>query len=462
MGFFLDTHHRDARGLGLGLALAVTLVAGVARGAPEPDAGLVLYRGATLIDAATGASTPGIAILTRGERIEKVEAAATLAPPSGARIVDVSGLYVTPGLINTHEHLATPPDRPFAEAMMRRDLYGGITAVRDMADDLRQVADLARASRVGEIPGPDIYYAALMAGPVFFDDPRTHATTRGAVAGAVPWMQAITPQTDLPLAVARAMGTGATAIKIYADLPGPEVAAITAEAHRQGMLVWAHAAVFPASPEEVIGAGVDTVSHVCMLAYQASAAMPSVYHPRAGVDEAKFRGVDNPVVQHLFETMRAHGVILDATLLVYAEMAHDHALHPMGPAPYCSETLAERLANQAWRAGVAISAGTDGFSPQADPWPALQDELFLLQDKAGMKPNDVIRAATLTGAMTMHEEGEMGSIAPGKLANLAFMTGNPLANVLAFKSVVLTVKRGAPYWRKDYRPVTADEMKGEE
>src|SRR5580698_7992922 len=146
-----------------------------------------------------------------------------------------------------------------------------------MADDLRAVADLARASRVGEIPGPDIYYAALMAGPEFFDDPRTHATTAGETAGAVPWMQAITPDTDLVIAVAEARGTGATAIKIYADLPGERVAAITREAHRQGVQVWTHAAVFPASPQEVIGAGVDAVSHVCMLAYQASDAMPAEY-----------------------------------------------------------------------------------------------------------------------------------------------------------------------------------------
>ena len=188
---------------------------------------------------------------------------------------------------------------------MRRDLYGGITAVRDMADDLRQVGDLARAARVGETPGPDIYYAALMAGPEFFDDPRTHAVTAGAVAGQTPWMRAVTPGTDLVLAVAEAKGTGATAIKIYADLPAERVAAITREAHRQHMLVWAHAAVFPASPREVLDAGVDAVSHVCMPAYQASETMPPAYHHRAAVDETKFPGgSDSPVTGALFAQMR--------------------------------------------------------------------------------------------------------------------------------------------------------------
>jgi imidazolonepropionase-like amidohydrolase len=424
----------------------------------RPDA-YVLYRGATLIDGTGAPARPNMAILTHGERIEAIGPASTLKGPPGARITDVSGLFVLPGLINTHEHLATPPDRPWAQAMMERDLYGGITAVRDMADDLRQVADLARAARVGEIPGPDIYFAALMAGPEFFDDPRTYETTRGAVAGQVPWMQAITPATDLEIAVAEARGTGATGIKIYADLPGDLVTAITREAHRQGILVWAHAAVFPASPAEVIGADVDTVSHTCMLAYQASDVMPRAYHNRAPVDEARFAGGDNPAVEALFGDMRRRGTILDATLYVYQEMADDHAAHPKGPAPYCSAGLAERLTGEAYRDGVPISTGTDSFSAAADPWPALQDELVLLQDKAGMKSADVIRAATLVGAMTMGHQDEMGTVEAGKLANLVFTAQNPLIDVKAFKTVVLTVKRGAPYWRKDYR---ASPVRGED
>jgi imidazolonepropionase-like amidohydrolase len=149
--------------------------------------------------------------------------------------------------------------------------------------------------------------------------------------------------------------------------------------------------------------------------------------------------------------MRRRGAILDATRYVYQEMADDHAAHPRGPAPYCSAGLAERLTNQAYRDGVPISAGTDGFSAPADPWPALQDELALLEDKAGMKSADVVRAATLTGAMTMGHQNEMGTVETGKLANLVFTSQNPLLGARAFRSVVLTVKRGVPYWRRDFR-----------
>ncbi len=428
----------------------------------SPTEPSVIYSGATLIDPIHGTLLPNVAIAVRGERIFEVLPGALVKSQPGFRLVDVKGLYISPGLVNSHEHLATPPDRPFAEAMMRRDLYGGVTAVRDMADDLRQLADLARASQVGEIPGPDLYYAALMAGPEFFDDPRTHATTRGAIAGQAPWMQAVTHETDLPLAVARAAGTGATAIKIYADLPADLVAAIAKEAHRQGLKVWAHAAVFPASPAQVLDAGVDSVSHVCMLAYQASGDMPRAYHPRANVEEAKFTGGDNPIVQRLFEQIHAQGVILDPTLWVYDEMASDHATHPESPAPYCSASLAYKLANEAYRSGDLMVTGTDGFSPASDPWPAIDEEMVLLQDKAGIKPADVVKAATVNGAAVIGHGEDMGTIDTGKLADMVFTRENPLKDVRAFRTVVLTVKRGHEYWRKDYKPVTPDEVKGEE
>ena len=436
------------------LALFASAVLASAETVPAPDA-YVAYRGATLLDGTSASPQPDMTILVQGERIERVFKAGAANLPAGTRIIDVSGFYVTAGLINSHEHLATPPNRPFAEAQMKKDLYGGITAVRDMADDLRQVGDLARASRTGEIKGPDIYYAALMAGPEFFKDPRTHAISFGAVAGQTPWMQAITPQTDLKIAVAEARGTSATAIKIYANLPGDLVKAITAEAHRQGTLVWAHAAVFPATPAEVIGAGVDSVSHTCMLAYQVSSVMPRAYHDRAPVEEARFAKGDNPVVEGLLQDMKRRGTILDATVRIYVELAESHAAHPTGPAPYCSADLAERLTGEAYRDGVDISTGTDGFSKASDPWPSLQDELELLQNKAGMKPADVIRSATVVGAKAVGQEKDMGTVQPGKLADLVFTQKDPLKDVSAYRTVVLTVKRGAPFWRKDYVPAPA-------
>ena len=81
--------------------------------------------------------------------------------PRDAIVINLGGGYVIPGLIDAHVHLSTSPDRQSAEAELYRQLYSGITAVRDMAGDARALASLARDSRLGEIDAPDVYFAAL-------------------------------------------------------------------------------------------------------------------------------------------------------------------------------------------------------------------------------------------------------------------------------------------------------------
>jgi imidazolonepropionase-like amidohydrolase len=419
---------------------------------------VTVYRGATVIDGTGAAPKPDMAIVTRGERIQTIVPDALAAQyAKGTTEVNARGQYALPGLIDSHVHLATAPNRHYAEALLRRDVYSGITAVRDMAGDARLLADLSRAAMLGEIPAPDIAYAALMAGPEFFKDPRTIDSARGAVAGEVPWMRAITPSTDLMLAVAEAKGTGASAIKIYADLPGQLVKRITEEAHRQHLLAWAHAAVFPASPREVIDAGVDVVSHSCLLAYQALREMPRAYHGRPPVEEKSFAD-DNPALNALFVDMKQRGTILDATLYVYDAM---WKVQNAQPPPYCSLALAEEIASEAHGAGVLISAGTDAPGEWNDVYPSLFQELSLLVQHAGFSPMQAIVAATRIGAMTMGKSGEMGTIEEGKLADVMFVSKDPLADIDNLKSVVMTIKRGRLYRRTDYRPITRDEAEGE-
>ena len=415
------------------------------------EAAVTVYRNVTVIDGLGGPPRPGQDLLIQGERILAIRPTGQ-SVPEGARVETGQGHYVLPGLIDSHEHLATPPNRPFAEAQMRRDLYGGVTSVRDMADDLRQVADLARAARIGEIAGPDIHYAALMAGPSFFEDPRTHAVTQGAVAGKAAWMQAIDETTDLPLAIAMARGTGAAAIKIYANLPAERVAAITAEAHRQGLSVWAHAAVFPASPSDVLSAGVDVVSHVCMLAYEGADPMPQAYHRRAGVDEKRFPKANSPIVAPLLARMAREGTILDATLRIYDAMDRRAVAHPEAPRGYCSGDLGARLTAQARKAGVMISTGTDGFAEPEAAWPSVFEEMDLLVTRAGFTPLQAITAATRIGAKSIARDPDFGTLEPGKLANLVFVAEDPSRDLKALETMTLVVKRGRAYPRSDYDP----------
>ncbi|MEU1039130.1 amidohydrolase family protein [Streptomyces sp. NPDC005907] len=417
-----------------------------------------MYRGATLFDGSGGPPRPSTTIVTDGAWIRAVGEDAETAGelPADAEVFDLDGCFVIPGLIDSHQHIATPPDRPAAEAVLRRLVYSGVTAIRDMADDLRQVGDLARATLVGEIPGPDIRYAALMAGPGFFDDPRTHQVSQGETPGAVPWMQAVTDDTDLRLAVAVARGTHAAAIKVYADLDAAAVTAITAEAHRQGIPVWAHATVFPASPRQVVTAGVDSVSHVTLLAFEGTDKPLTSYRTKPPVDYERFADGDDPLLADLFALMRRRGTVLDAT----AGMWRSDALAGDGPeAAACARAnseLAARLTAQAHRAGVDISTGTDYETDAEDPFPALYEELAFLVDHCGMSPAQVLRSATLIGARSAGAEAVMGSVEPGKLANFAVLRDDPLRSIDHLRSVTLTVKRGRRFARSEFdRPGSA-------
>ncbi|WP_443751233.1 amidohydrolase family protein [Asticcacaulis solisilvae] len=441
--------------------LVLAFVAGSALAAP-PAPERVLYRDATLIDPATATALPHMDVLVDGERITAVFSDSALATEKAkARVVDLSGRYLMPGLIDSHVHLATPPNQRQAQAVLRRDLYGGVTAVRDMADDLRPVGELTREALVGDIPAPDIYYAALMAGPAFFTDPRTAETSVGGVNGTLPWMQSVTPETDLPLAVARARGTNATAIKLYAALTPALAQRITAEAHRQGLKVWAHATLYPAKPSEVVVAGVDAVSHACLLVREPDATVPAFGQPRQPANLDRVRHGDNPALARLFATMKQRGTILDATLWTYAPpppgAAQAADMPPLTPGS-CDDVVGGAIAGQAFRAGVAISAGTDNIAPWTDPWPDLFHELDDLHTKADMPIAAVLSSATAVSAHAAGQDKEMGEIVPGKLANMIVLTANPLDDLGNLKSLILTIKRGRAYPRQDFVPLGKDDI----
>jgi imidazolonepropionase-like amidohydrolase len=425
-----------------------------------PGQGLVVYRGVTLIDGTGRPPRPNMDVVVEGDRIQQVVGNADLDPVLSrkAKTVDLHGRFLMPGLVDAHVHLATPPNRRQAEAVLRRDIYGGVTTVRDMADDLRAVGDLSRASLVGEIAAPDIYYASLMAGPIFFSDKRTAQSSAGGEPGHVPWMQAVTDSTDMPLAVAQARGTYATAIKLYAGLSGELAAKITAEAHRQGMKVWAHATLYPAKPSEVVAAGVDAISHACLLVRETPARVPGLDEPRPPAQLGAFRDGRNPDLSRLFAEMVRRGTILDATLWTYSSDTSGSTTMPALPPGSCDDTVGGAITGQAFRAGVAIDAGTDNVADTTDPWPDLFHELIALSTKAGMPTGAILQSATLIGARAAGQEHDVGSIEAGKLANMVVLARNPLTDLNNLKSVVLTVKRGRPFERAAFVPLVEGDI----
>jgi imidazolonepropionase-like amidohydrolase len=131
-----------------------------------------------------------------------------------------------------------------------------------------------------------------------------------------------------------------------------------------------------------------------------------------------------------------------------------------GEKPDCPPELAIKLTQQAYRQGVQISAGTDGpDTPWQEGYPALYGELETLAKRVGMSNSDVIRSATQIAANALGQAREMGTIAPGKLANMVFVQRDPLADISNLRSVSFTVKRGKIYPRTDYVPLTAAEVR---
>jgi imidazolonepropionase-like amidohydrolase len=418
------------------LAAFATAPAAAADNAPNT----VVYLGATLIDGDPTAVRKAMAVVTRGDRIVSVAPAEGFHPESTWQTVDVGGKFVIPGLINTHVHLATEADPPAARTYLRRELFSGVTTVRDMAGDSRLLVELKREAEFDEIVAPDIFFVALFAGPDFFTDPRTHQAARGRIAGEVPWMRAITRDTDLRQAVAEARGTGASAIKIYADLPAELVTAITVEAHRQNMLVWAHATVFPARPSEVVDAGVDVISHSCLLGYEISEPAVPVYQHRVPVATVATLKA-NPKLEALMTHIRQRGTILDATAYVFDS----------DPSPSCPAGAEDYLTRLAYKAGIPISVGTDDDLGGKGAFSDLDNEVAVLVKNVGMSTADVIRSATIIGARTLHLEKELGTIEAGKSADFVVLDKNPLDDIDNIRSVETVVKHGIAHPRSDFK-----------
>jgi imidazolonepropionase-like amidohydrolase len=181
---------------------------------------------------------------------------------------------------------------------------------------------------------------------------------------------------------------------------------------------------------------------------------PQTYGQRFPVDASLFARGDNPAMASLFRTMRVRGILLDATLRVYRE--GERRATAARPAN-CTLDLAARLTAQAHRAGVLISAGTDGDSAANAPYPALFEEMELLVARAGFTPLEAIRAATQIGAMTMAQGQNRGVIAPGHLADMVVLARDPVADIANMRSILFTVKDGRRFERSDYHPITAEE-----
>jgi hypothetical protein len=424
---------------------AVLLVAPLSGQQAVPSV-LVLTK-ATVIDGTGAAPRPLMTVVIEDGLIVDLYPSGSRKPLPNAQILDLADKTIIPGLIESHFHLGQLPTRERRYAELERMLYGGVVVAREMAGDMRIVGEASRSALVGEVPAPDIYYAAVMGGAYFATtDPRTIQSALGLEPGNVPWSQALTPETDLRLAVARAAGTGATGIKLYAQLHAKLIQAITEEAHRQGLRVWSHATVYPDRPIEVVRAGVDVVSHVCGLGWQDGDVDPGLHRrfnitSRPGFD-ANVVEPDSPEMIALFEEMARRGTILEPTLANHVRPGDDR----FG----CTADLVVGLTRAAHRAGVSMVTGTDFHADDNHPYPSLHREIETLVRHEVLTPLEAIVAATRNGARAIGIEDSHGTVEPGKVANLLVLHANPADNIQVLRSVFLVIKRGEVYLRTKY------------
>ena len=420
------------------IPLASLIADATAQAQDSPEVSRVALTGGHVADGTGSGLLVDQTILIEDSVIVSVFATGSEPIPDDADVIDIAGLYVIPGLIDTHVHLATEPeaeDTPErTRARLEAALYGGVTSVRDMAGDVRVLAGLSRAALVGTLESPDIYYSALFAGPEFFDDPRTQSSARGLVPGEIPWMRAITAETDVATAVAEAKGSGATAIKLYALLDSATIAAVVAEAHRLGLLVWAHAAVRPATPGQVIGAGVDAVSHAFLLGRAMGPEQAEVV--RAAAEAGEPIVLESDALNAVVELLVERDVELDPTLFVHGD----------NPA---LQQAAAAVASLAFEAGASLSVGTDSLAAaDAMALPNVHVEMELLVTLAGLSPAEAIVAGTLHGARTLGIADRTGTLEAGKWANLVVLRANPVDDIRNTRKIELVMKKGQVYRRE--------------
>lgn len=357
-------------------------------------------------------------IIIKNDKIAAVVYDNDFTLPENSKVINLEGKYVVPGLIDAHVHLATVPkmnlhlNQKETESVLKKMLFAGITTVRDMAGNGAILGYYKRASKLNLIPAPEIYFAAQFAGPTYFN--QINSYKEASTEGSKPWSRTITDSTNMKLAVAEAKGVGVTGIKIYSDLSAELVEKITTEAHRQGLKAWAHAAVFPALPSEVINAKVNTISHAYDMAHE-------INHDIM----AKSKPINPKQLDELFEKMIQYNIILDPTNY----LAQNNGLKN-----------GVKITKRAHKKGVKIVAGTD-WPYNYDKGIPLIKELQILVSACGFTPLEAINSATQIGAESIGLK-DRGVIAINKRADILVFTKNPMNDIQNLLNPIMIIKGG--------------------
>jgi imidazolonepropionase-like amidohydrolase len=412
----------------------------------------LLLNHVTVIDGNGGPPQPDMTILISGDRITDIYPTGKKPAPVGATMMNLPGHYVIPGLIDSHYHFMIGMRSTEAEAALQRFAFmGGITSVRDMAGDAIALSALAKKAADRSVQCPRVYYSALMAGPShLLRDRRVDQISHGRARGEAPWARAITPDTDIAAAVREAKATGATGIKIYTDIDPKIVAKITVEAHRQGLKVWSHAAIYPGRPSDAVRAGVDVISHSNLVISETMDKMPQRYEGSYALLDYS-AGIESKSISDLLVLMLKHGTYLDPSMMVTSQLENTGSGKIFRDPKQMAE-WSNQFTLRAHIRRIPIVAGTDlQENPGERDFPNLHTEMELLVFKAGLTPLEAITAATRNGAQILGIADSYGTVAPGKIADLVVLSADPSRDIRNTTRIEYVIKGGMLHRRDKTR-----------
>jgi imidazolonepropionase-like amidohydrolase len=454
------------------LTLVLSACSGTAPRLKEPlpaDPTIAIIR-TNLWDGTGRAPVANAVTLVRGDRVVCAGSASECLVPPRARIIDAHGQWLIPGLIDSHVHLLFLTGGSATEELsldLRDLLAQGITTVRDMGTN---PAELLR--RVNAMPiAPRVYAMQLVAGRRFFFSGFLGTTTaRGRVFRQPPamTMQALgwtpilfNPDDDPDSVVAVARAAGAMGLKLYAQLDLGSVRKLVAAAHRVGMPVWGHAWVQPASALEQALAGQDGVVHAAGFAgelfskEERDTLVNDGSLQMATAEVATVGAVHDPRIFAALDSMAAHGTFFEPTLdatrhsVAYFDAKRRHIPSEQEEYVRAASGFGMEVTREAVRRGVRISAGSDhvAYGP-ANERASLFGELGLLVDSIALSPPAALLAATRDAARALGGDParRLGTIQPGRYADLVLLSRNPLSDIKNLDSVEWIMKAGQ-IWR---------------
>lgn len=425
------------------------------------DAPVVAMTHVKLIDGTGAPARDDQTIVIDGARIVAVGPSHSVTIPAGARVLDLTGHTVLPGLVQLHEHtwLGGLRESVFMPWSAQLSLAGGVTTAMTAGTRFPdEELELKRAIDAGEVPGPRLH----IAGPYITGGPPRPSANR-----------IVTTEEEARSVVNEWADKGATWFKV---LIGPaDVLRWTIDAaHARGLRVTIH----PCSVTfaEAVALGVDLIQHGFITA---SEYVPGRREGECPADNQRAQAdvdVSSDVVQSSIRALAASGVGVVSTLAVYETFMPEHELDPRALAALPADIRREVEVSHAgveasgyvvpsrlltkmmeWERAFVAAGGLLGAG--SDPWgtgliPGFGNlRNFELLVKAGFEVEAAVQIMTLNGARILGLEAEIGSVEVGKVADLVVVRGDPVSHPEVIYGVVTVFKDGigfdAMQWKND-------------